>query len=169
MESTKFNWLHDLGLLLMRGVLGTVFVYHGAEKLFGFPHGGGLGPFAQYLSSLGIPYPAYGAALAGLAEFVGGLALVTGYGFRLLMLPLVVTMGVAVYFVHRHAFTAQQNGMEYPLTLGVVILGLVFTGPGRWRLPDLSSGVAFPTLPRVSMPQLRRKEAKKFRTELVSE
>ncbi len=168
MESSKFNWLHDLGLLLMRLVLGAVFLYHGAEKLFGFPHGGGLGTFAQYLHSLGIPYPAYGAALAGLAEFAGGLALLTGYGFRLLMLPLVATMGVAVYFVHRHAFSAQESGMEYPLTLGVVVLGLAFTGPGRWRLPDFSAGVSLPRLPGLSVPKLRRKEAK-FRTDLVSE
>jgi putative oxidoreductase len=55
----------DVGLLIIRLMLGVIFIYHGAPKLFG-----GLEGFAGYLGTLGVPMPSVSAFLAAMAEFV---------------------------------------------------------------------------------------------------
>lgn len=142
-----FRWgrdaLTDWGLLIIRLMLGSVFIFHGAQKLFGLWDGPGLVGFAMYLESLLVPYPPAAAVMAGAAELLGGVALVTGIWMRWATLPLISTMGVAIVMVHARTMSMQQNGFEYPLTLAVVLCGLACTGPGRiWlnfsALPSLS-------------------------------
>ena len=116
------NLTGDLGCLIIRLMIGAVFVFHGSQKLFGWFEGPGLVEFAKGLESMKIPYPAYAAVLAAGAEMLGGLALITGLGMRLMVVPMVVTMGVACYTAHAHTFSMHKGGMEYPLTLGVVMI-----------------------------------------------
>lgn len=116
----------DVGLLLIRAIVGIVFIYHGYHKLFG-----GLRGFADALDAMGLPLPMVSAALAACAEFFGGLALLLGVATRIAVVPMVFTMIVAILTAHRHAFSLQHGGMEYALTLGVVMLGLGLTGAGR--------------------------------------
>ena len=129
---TGRDYLPDFGLLVIRLMLGSVFIFHGAQKLFGIWDGAGLGGFATWLETINMPYPPYAAVLAGGAEFLGGVALVSGIWMRTATLPLIATMAVAITFVHAHTMSAQENGIEYPLTLAVVLLGLACTGPGRF-------------------------------------
>lgn len=121
--------MKDAGLLLMRVMLAVVFLYHGGQKLFG-----GLDGFAGYLGSMGVPAPHISAFLAAASEVVGGLVLLAGIGFRYALPPLVVTMLVASFKAHGGKFSAQDGGMEYALTLGVMVLGLILTGPGGFGL-----------------------------------
>ena len=121
----------DLGLLLIRLMVGTVFLFHGAQKLFGAFEGPGLKGFSGYLESMEIPMPMVSAILAALAEFVGGIALVTGIYMRPIILTTAATMAVAALKEHGGAFDINKGGMEYPLTLLVVLVGLFFTGSGR--------------------------------------
>ena len=123
----------DIGILFMRVMIGTVFLFHGGQKLFGLWDGSGLGNFAAFLENLGLPYPAVAAVLAGTAEFLGGISLITGIWMRFSIVPLLVTMGVAIVYVHPNSFSMQENGMEYPLTLAGVLLGLLLTGPGSFH------------------------------------
>ena len=131
---------HDLGLLTLRLMGGSVFLFHGAQKLFGAFGGHGLEGFAGYLESLGVPFPAVSAFLAATTELLGGLALVLGLGQRLLALPLTFTMLVAAFTAHS-GFAATAGGNEYPLTLAALALGLGLTGPGRFalRLPGATA------------------------------
>ena len=153
----KVNFLNDLGILLIRLVLGVVFVFHGSQKMFGLFEGSGIVGFAKYLESIGVDYPAYAAVLAGGAEFVGGLALITGLGMRMMTVPLMITMVIAGYLAHARTFALQQNGIEFPLTLGVVLAGLLFMGPGRFRVPDFTTMLGNAELPEIggarSQPQ----------------
>lgn len=135
--------LLDVGLLLVRCVLGCVFIYHGGQKLFGWWNGTGLAGFAGFLEQQGIPYPAYGAVLAGAAEFLGGCALVSGIMMRAAVIPLIATMATAIVYVHPTEFSAQSNGMEYPLTLAVTLASLALMGPGRISLASLPA-IAWP-------------------------
>jgi putative oxidoreductase len=128
---------NDFGLLAIRGMVGVVFIFHGAQKLFGWWGGGGLGATAGFMEQIGLPLPGVSAFMAGAAEFFGGLALVLGLGTRLAAVPLVFTMLVASFVVHGGAFSARESGMEYPLTLAVVTLGLALTGGGRVGLETL--------------------------------
>ena len=121
----------DVGLLLIRLMLGVVFMFHGSQKLFGWFDGPGIEGFAGALESMDMPMPEAGAWAAAVAEFGGGVVLVLGLFMRILILPTIFTMLVAVFGVHASAFSSQKGGMEYPLTLAVVMLGLVLTGAGK--------------------------------------
>lgn len=119
----------DLGLLLMRAMVGFVFVFHGSQKLFGLFGGYGLEATAGWMESIGIPLPMVSATLAGSAELLGGLALISGFGQRLLAVPLTFTMLVAAWT--QTGFSG-PGGMELPLTLAFLVAGLGLTGPGRF-------------------------------------
>jgi putative oxidoreductase len=124
--------LTDTGLLVMRLMLAAVFIYHGAPKLFG-----GLEGFAGYLGSLGVPAPGVAAFLAAVSEFGGGLVLLAGIGFRYALPPLFFTMMVASFVAHAGKFSVRDGGMEFALTLGIMVLGLILTGPGSFGLGAL--------------------------------
>jgi len=136
----------DAGLLIARGMLGTVFVFHGAQKLFGWWGGYGVEGTAGFFAQLGIPFPTLNVYLAGGAEFFGGLLLIAGLASRISGLALFFTMMVAVITAHPGAFSAQANGMEYPLTLALVSLALALTGPGRVALDSVAVKVLVPSL-----------------------
>jgi putative oxidoreductase len=129
----------DWALLGLRSVLAAVFVYHGAQKLFGAFGGPGLEGAAGFMGSLGIPFPLVSAALAGATEFFGGLALAAGLFARLAAVPMVFTMGVAMVTAHS-GFDASQGGIEYPLTLAAALASIALQGPGRLTVGRLVAG-----------------------------
>lgn len=123
----------DAGLLLTRLMLGVVFTFHGMQKLFGLFGGHGIEGTAGFFEQLGIPFPTASVVLAGGAELIGGLALLTGWFARPAALALAGTMLVAALSAHS-GFDAQTGGMEYPLTLAVLSVALALSGPGRFTL-----------------------------------
>lgn len=127
----------NLGLLLMRGMIGVVGVFHGSQKLFGAFGGMGLKGFADFLKSMDVPLPMVSAVLAGAAEFFGGLLIALGLFPRLAALPFAFTMLVAFLTAHHGKFDSTKGGGEYALTLAVFAIGLFFTGPGRWSVTGL--------------------------------
>lgn len=128
-----------LSPLLLRLALGAVFVGHGAQKLFGAWGGKGLQATAQFFeTSLNLKPGILHASLAAGGEFFGGILLVLGLATRYAAVVAVAIMAVAIWTAHRSAFFAPE-GMEYPLTLLVVALSLVFTGGGALSI-DASLG-----------------------------
>ncbi|MEO0649780.1 MAG: DoxX family protein [Planctomycetota bacterium] len=125
--------LQDLALLALRLMLGWTFFFHGSQKLFGLFGGYGIEGTAGWMESIGIPFPTVSVVLAGSTELLGGLALATGLGQRLIAAPLAFTMLVAAFTAHS-GFDATQGGMEYPLTMAVVVAALGLLGPGRLAL-----------------------------------
>jgi putative oxidoreductase len=124
----------DLGLLILRVVVGALLVGHGAQKLFGWFGGPGLaaatGLFGGHLRLR----PALFWAVAGsLTEIGGGLLLAFG-----LLWPLGPVAGVAAMLmaltVHWPRFWAQDGGIEYPLVLLFAALAFGLTGPGSYAL-----------------------------------
>ena len=133
MATNTQNVWTDRGLLLLRAILGVVFIAHGAQKLFVY----GLPGVAGSLASLGIPFPEVNAVLITATEFGGGLALLAGAATRVAAAFVAFAMGVAVVTVHlSHGFFAPQ-GVEFPLTLLVANLAIVLTGAGRYSVDAL--------------------------------
>ena len=64
----------DLALLVLRLVVGLLFVGHGAQKLFGVFGGGGLEATAGMFDSIGLRPGWLHARAAGTAELLGGAA-----------------------------------------------------------------------------------------------
>ena len=129
----------DLGLLLLRIALGTVFIMHGGQKLFV------LGPtaVAGFLGSLGVPFPALNAWLVIAAELGGGLALLTGALTRIAGLATAFTMVVAIATVHGANGFFLPAGFEFVLTLLLASLAVVLTGPGVYSIDALTARRSF--------------------------
>ena len=84
-----------LGPLALRIYLAPIFIIAGWGKLTA------LEDTAYYFGEfLNIPFPITMALLAGLAEFLGGIALLLGFALRAFMIPLIFTMIVAAYTAH---------------------------------------------------------------------
>lgn len=71
----------DLGLGILRVLIGLLFAGHGARKLLGWFGGSGLNGTAGWVEGL------------GLGEFLGGLFLALGLATPLAVLPLRATQG----------------------------------------------------------------------------
>lgn len=145
MHTTKQNYSVDLGLFLIRAVVAVVFIYHGGQKLFGWFGGPGLEGAAQWMESIGIPFPKVNALLASITEVVGAVVLLLGTGTRVAAVPLAFTMLVAIATAHRGGFDVRTGGMEYVLTLGVVLVALALLGPGTFTVTRLFAAVRHQT------------------------
>jgi putative oxidoreductase len=133
----KSIFLAGWGLLLLRVTIGAVFLAHGVQKVL--PIWGSSPPaVAAFFDSLGLSPGLPIAMGVGVAEAVGGLALVAGALTRLAALGLIVDMGVAIWKVHyRHGFflnwTLQPgigHGFEFNLTLVGALGCLLLAGAG---------------------------------------
>lgn len=125
----------DLGLLIIRLVIGLLFIGHGAQKLFGWFGGYGLKGTGGWLDSIGVKPGVAMALIAGLGEFVGGLLFATGVGTWVGAILIAATMLVAIIKVHgQNGIWVTQNGYEYNLTLIAVAIGVALIGPGAYVL-----------------------------------
>jgi len=124
--------LLPLGPTLARFVIGWVFLLSGWGKLHD------LDSVASYFTELGIPAPGFQAALASTSEFVCGALLLAGLGTRLAVVPLIVTMIVAIR-------TALWSDIDSLITLFgkaeflyiAMLVWLGTTGPGPLSLDRL--------------------------------
>ncbi len=120
-----------LDTLPLRIGAGVIFAAHGSQKLFGWFGGYGLEGTAGWMNSIGLEPGILMAALAGGAEFFGGLLLIVGLLVRPAALVLAINMLVAIVSVHlQNGLFMSNNGYEFGLALLVISLGLVFRGAG---------------------------------------
>lgn len=117
-------------LLLVRIASALAFLYHGSAIAFGFFGGSGPAGFvASHHWPLAVGY------LVGLAQFCGGLAILSGIFFRIGAACIVLVMLGAIFLVHLpHGFDVTKGGMEYALTQFMLALALLLTGPGEYSL-----------------------------------
>jgi putative oxidoreductase len=122
-----------VALLLIRIAAGLAFTYHGAQILFGAFGGPGVAGFGQHAHLAAVT-----ALLVGLAEFCGGVAVLTGALARLGAACIVVVMLGAIVLVHApHGFDGTKGGLEYPLTQTLIALAILTTGPGPYSVTAL--------------------------------
>lgn len=130
--------------LPLRLAAGVIFSAHGAQKLFGWFGGYGLDATAGWMASIGLEPGLLMAALAGGAEFFGGVLLIIGLLVRPAALMLAVTMIVAIVTVHLpNGLFMSNNGYEFGLALLAVSMTLAFRGAGslsadRWLQDQLA-------------------------------
>ncbi|WP_455675743.1 DoxX family protein, partial [Pradoshia sp.] len=67
--------MEDMGILIVRLVVGGLFLAHGAQKLFGWFRGAGLVGTAGWFESIDIKPGFFMALMVGIIEFIGGLFL----------------------------------------------------------------------------------------------
>ena len=128
----KNNNMGEWSLVLLRVVLGVIFLYHGYLKLF---VAGGFPGTVNFLTSLGIPVPVYSALLVSVVEFAGGLFLILGVVTRWSSVLLLANMLVALFLVHlKNGLLVSNGGYEFVLVL-IAGLAVVFaSGAGNLSL-----------------------------------
>lgn len=125
----------SLGLLLLRAMLGVVFIAHGAQKLFGAFGGQGLSGTADGFEANGLSPGELFAPLAGIGEVGGGVLALLGLLTPFAAITLFMVMVVAVIStVGFDAFFSAEGGFELNLALAVAALALLLAGPGRYSL-----------------------------------
>ncbi len=126
---------NSLSTMVLRIGTGLTLMPHGAQKLFGLFGGYGLQHTGAWMDSIGLHPGVVMAALAGSAEFFGGLALVLGLLTRPAAAVIGFTMVVAILSVHfQNGFFLAHNGFEYASTLLLITITLMISGGGRYSI-----------------------------------
>jgi putative oxidoreductase len=124
-----------IGRLLLRLVIGGLFIGHGTQKLFGWF--GGYGPDAtgEFFEQTGLRPGRPNAIAAGAAEAGGGALLAAGLATPLAAATLTSVMLTAIKRVHiSKGPWVSDGGYEYNLVLIAAVLALVDAGPGSLSL-----------------------------------
>ncbi|MFF8263331.1 DoxX family protein [Streptomyces virginiae] len=125
--------VHDIGLLVLRLVVGLSMAGHGTMKLFGWFGGPGLTATGKGFTMAGYPAGDAMAVIAGLSETLGGLGLALG-----LLTPLAgaALTGVFINILDVRGFDAYfpPKGIELEVVLFASVIALTLTGPGRYAV-----------------------------------
>lgn len=127
---------NDLTVTLARLVLGIIFFAHGAQLALGWFGGHGWTGTMYYFTQI-MHIPAPFAALAILAQFLGGLGLIVGLLGRIAALGIALDMLVAIFTVHlsnglfMNWFGAQKGeGFEFHLLAIAIAVLVIVKGSG---------------------------------------
>jgi len=115
--------------LVLRLVVGTIFIVHGYQKLTG------LEGYTGYLTSLGVPLAGLFAVIVMIVEFFGGILLVLGFFTHWVAKLQAIEMIVVIPLVHLgNGFLNSNMGYEFPLLILAASISLMITGAGEWSL-----------------------------------
>ena len=154
MVRKTWNWLltppldGPPAIAAIRLMAGSVFFWEGILKFV--YENQGVGRFTK----LGFPFPAFTATFVGWLEIGGGLLLMLGLGTRVIAIPFVVEMLVAMLTTKPRIFlgTSPLPPPAVPPQVGIwavlheirsewaqlaSCVFLALTGPGRWSLDAL--------------------------------
>ena len=128
----------NVGRLLLRLTVGTIFVEHGTQKLFGWFGGHGLDGTGQFFESVGLRPGRRHALAAGTAETSGGILLALGLATPLAAAELASVMVTALRTaIWRGGIKIGTGG--YEMLLLASALALAESGPGDWSV-DAAAG-----------------------------
>lgn len=118
----------DIAIFLVRIGIAVLMLTHGISKTELFNE-----TPVQFMDFMGFG-PEISLALAIFAEVGCSILILLGLGTRIAVIPLIVTMLVAVFIVHSgDPFANQEMGLHYLL----VYIMLLITGSGRYSLDRL--------------------------------
>ena len=121
----------DIGMFIVRIVVGLLFVGHGTQKLFGWFGGHGITGTAGWFTSLGYSPARPMAIAAGLGETIGGTLLTLGLFTPFGAAAVIGVMINAIGAVHiGKGLWNESGGYEYPLVLTAAAFAIAWIGPG---------------------------------------
>jgi len=138
------NWLFDgtaqASVILVRLLVGWVYFSEGVQK-FLFPAALGVGRFAK----IGIPAPHFFAPFVGVVEIVCGLLVIVGFLTRLVAIPLVIDISVAIAttkipMLAKDGFWGTMHEARTDLCMLLGSLFLIAVGSGRLSLDTTVHG-----------------------------
>ena len=120
---------YSLFILALRIVFGLLLIRHGIEKLanytdlcFTFPDPLGLGKDLALLFTI-------------FAELCCGMAFIFGILYRICMIPMIIVMGTAFFYVHGGNIAAGELALSY-----LILFTLMYVaGPGKYSVDAIIS------------------------------
>lgn len=115
----------DIAILVLRVSIALLMLAHGVPKLLSLVSGEPV----QFPALVGSP--AFSLGLAVFAEVFCSVLILLGLATRLATIPLIITMIVAVFFIHgADPFAMKEMGLHYLLAYIVLLI----TGSGKFSL-----------------------------------
>lgn len=125
---------HSIGLLVLRILVGWVFLSEGIQKLY-FPGTLGIARFAK----VGIPMPGFSAPFVGGVEIVCGVLVLLGIYTLWACIPLLAVIGTAIgttkipFFIQHGVWAAlHESRTDFSMLLGLI--AILCLGPGPLSL-----------------------------------
>ncbi len=118
--------------LVLRVVIGGLFVWHGIKKF-----DGGISMVEEMFTMWGVPAPGLTAPLTAVVEIVAGIMLVVGFGTRIAAIALsVVMIGALIYVKQDLGIISSEPmpGAELDLALLAGLIAVIVLGPGRFSV-----------------------------------
>jgi putative oxidoreductase len=132
MAATSSGARNGFGLLLLRLLVGWVFLSEGIQK-FLFPSALGAGRFEK----IGIPAPQFTGPFVGVVEILCGAMLILGIATIYAVVPLLIDIGVAIAttkvpMLHKQGFWAamHEGRTDFCMLLGLIAIACL--GAGNW-------------------------------------
>jgi uncharacterized membrane protein YphA (DoxX/SURF4 family) len=132
MAATSSGARNGFGLLLLRLLVGWVFLSEGIQK-FLFPSALGAGRFEK----IGIPAPQFTVPFVGVVEILCGAMLILGIATIYAVVPLLIDIGVAIAttkvpMLHKQGFWAamHEGRTDFCMLLGLIAIACL--GAGSW-------------------------------------
>ena len=127
-----FNRLRSVALLMARLAIAYGFYEPAMMKW------SNMSGTIDWFASIGIPFQTLNAYMAATTEITGVVLLTLGLFTRLISIPMIVVMIVAIVTVHLpHGFSAGDNGFEIPLYYILFLLIFISHGAGKVSLDYL--------------------------------
>ena len=114
-------------LAIIRAIAGIIIAKYGLEV---FKADGMKGNF-DWLTDLHMPAPHFMAYLGKLTELIGGGLLAIGLFTRLVTIPLIINMGVIIFFMGKGNIWGDE---QLPFLLLLLFAVFFFTGAGKWSV-----------------------------------
>ncbi|MBI2083793.1 MAG: DoxX family protein [Deltaproteobacteria bacterium] len=134
MTTEHCSWkprLQNLGLLILRLLIGYGIAQHGWGKMMGDMAGFAEGAVA---GKMGLPYPLFFAWAAAISEGVGGILLALGLLTRVAAFSILCVMASAFFIFHG---TDPWEVKELAFVYGSTALSFIMTGGGCYALDAL--------------------------------
>jgi putative oxidoreductase len=116
--------------VLIRITFGIHLIYYSGPSVLNLE----AGDSAEFLESLGIPFPVLMSWVYVLTEFFGGIFLIIGFKIRWIAIPLVVTFIVASFIAH-YGHPYEKSSQAYQLL--AVSLFFLIRGAGALSIDTL--------------------------------
>lgn len=124
--------LKNVSLLTVRLILAYGFLNPALMKVRD------VSAIAKWFESISIPLPVLNAYLATGIEISGVILLALGLFTRIISVPLIIMLIVAIITVHwSNGFEAGNNGFEIPLYYMIMLFSLIAFGSGKFSLDYL--------------------------------
>jgi putative oxidoreductase len=128
----------DLGLLVIRLVVGLTFVAHGAQKVLGVWNGPGMVGWTGAMEHMGFRPARYWAMLSAGVELGCGTLIAIGF---LTPIAAAALLGHATVIILKvqlpRGFWNSKGGIEFPLSLAGALVAIILVGPGGWSIDGI--------------------------------